>query len=755
MKKKVISILLVGIMVHSVYVCGDIVSEETDNDEIYELTQEEFSESEIIQDKGILEKQEETPQNNEMRQEEDGESTEPIYIIEPQCTQDDTYEMQDWQAAYAEYIEGLEENERCYYSLIYVDEDDIPELVIDTRYEAGGCKILTFHNGVVDTLQTARLNFAYIEKKNLINNSAGHMGYYYDKIYSIKSGKWVYVTGGEWTETMGGDDWVYQYEWEGESVEEEVYANKVDENFDWEQAKRPEQYERLDEMLFRLQTGTALSQTHRYELYVEDITWDEAQKRCEEKGGYLAAITTIEEYGRIKNGIESSGQTQVAYWVGASDDYPSSYPLYEWREPNREYSKYILMSNTIMREYWAEGEPSYCKQADVEQIGEAGVYLLYDDTKEDCHLYDAPMDMLLRNPDYADKIGYICEYDSYITVMSKKAYYKADGNINHRYEYEYDSNGNMTKEIFHSDSYRKWKEWEYDDTGNVTKEIDHDFDGSILTQSEYEYDSAGNQTKMSYYTGFFSGDSHCDEWEYDDAGNQMKHIRYDADGSVDWWKEYEYDNVGNQVKYVEYNGDGSVYEWAEWEYDNMDNMIKYMKYKWGGVDEWEEYEYDDEKNMTKETKYNADGSIDCWCEYEYDGEKNMTKKTKYNADGSVDSWGEYGYDSVGNETKCIIFDADGSISVGYEYEYDSAGNKVKYIEYNADGSIGYMSGYEYEYDSRGNKTKEAIFNYSDHKYTVWFEWVYDNMDNVTKYTYYRLSEVQECEEYEYITIPRE
>ena len=406
MKKNILTIILVGITGLSIYGCGNKGKEIVEFLEAIEATLEESEETY------------KTPEQTEMQQTEEDKGTDPIYIIQPQLTQNDTYEMQDWQQAYIEYIEDFERKGSYYYSLIYVDEDDIPELVIDTRGEASGCYILTFHNGVTDVLQTVRLEFTYMEKKNLLENSSGNTGFYFDYIHSIENGKWVYVTGGEYRENPE-NRMEFLYEWEGEPVGEEEYKEKIAEVYDREQAIELEQYERLDEMLFRLQMGTAQSQTHRYELYVEDITWDEAKKQCEEKGGYLAAITTIEEYENIKKGIEDSGQTQVAYWVGASDNHPSSYPIYEWHEPNRDYMKDIFISDTIMGKYWVDGEPSYFKQAADEQIDELAIYLLYDDAKEDCYLYDAPMDMLLRNPEYTGKIGYICEYDS-VTVMSKE-----------------------------------------------------------------------------------------------------------------------------------------------------------------------------------------------------------------------------------------------------------------------------------------------------------------------------------------------
>ena len=276
MRKELLSVCFIAILILSLCGCAqtaeDTPAEETEN------VEQEDTESES----------EETATYEEEYSESE-EKAEPIYIIEPQLTQDDMYEMQDWQAAYAEYIEGLEWKENYDYSLIYVNDDDIPELVVDTGMEANGCYILTYHNGEVDALRILRLNFYYIEKKNLVNNSDGHMGYYYDYIYSIENGKWVYVAGGEWTETyiVEDDDLVYQYEWEGKEVGEDVYEQRVNAVFNMDQAIVPEQYYILEEMLSLLRTGDCMSQKHYYELFVEDVTWDEAKKRCEGKIGYI------------------------------------------------------------------------------------------------------------------------------------------------------------------------------------------------------------------------------------------------------------------------------------------------------------------------------------------------------------------------------------------------------------------------------------------------------------------------------------
>ena len=78
--------------------------------------------------------------------------------------------------------------------LAYIDNDSIPELIINTTIVAGGCHVLTYHNGKVDAILIGSTGTpSYIERGNLLLDSAGHQGCYYDTVYTIINGKWKQI----------------------------------------------------------------------------------------------------------------------------------------------------------------------------------------------------------------------------------------------------------------------------------------------------------------------------------------------------------------------------------------------------------------------------------------------------------------------------------------------------------------------------------------------------------------------------------
>ncbi|MCM1057569.1 MAG: hypothetical protein NC517_08180 [Firmicutes bacterium] len=325
----------------------------------------------------------------------------------------------EWQQAYLAYLETDEYADAWTYSLIYVDDDDIPELVIDTGFEAGGLEILTFHDHVLNVWQSARLNVTYIERGNLICNSDGNMGHYYDEIYTIRDGEWVYVDGGTWGDGPTGiqldenGDFIYVYNWSGEDVSEEDYLAHLNTVYPEEQGMYPQKYYILDDITSILRTGDVASAGHRYELVVEDVTWKEAPRLCQKKGGYLATVTSQEECKRLQEQIISENKENITFFVGAANERVEDIPFgYRWLEPESKDGYHMLtLSNALFR-FWLEGEPSYTGfTEDGREVREEYVVLFYRRSDDQCYLNDVPDDILETAPSYAGKVGYICEYE--------------------------------------------------------------------------------------------------------------------------------------------------------------------------------------------------------------------------------------------------------------------------------------------------------------------------------------------------------
>lgn len=328
----------------------------------------------------------------------------------------DVFDGEAFAAAYAEQLEILysDKSNMYSYSLIYVDEDEIPELVVKGNM-ADGHNILTYHEGKVDVLWLNRENFTYLERGNLLCNSDGVSGVYADDVYTIREGKWERLAGGTsemlWEDGPVQDEngeYVFQYSWNGEDVDQAAYQERLNEVYPVSPenpGKEPERYYILEDLLSLFTSGDVSSAGHRYELVTEDLTWTEAQAACKEKGGYLATVTSVEEWERLTEQIEAEGKSNIIFWMGVKDVHVL--------EPGVEDGYYMLVLYDALFPFWADGEPGYRGFAeDGTEVKEECGALLYNSVDGRYGLNDMPDDLLSAAPSYAGKIGYICEYSN-------------------------------------------------------------------------------------------------------------------------------------------------------------------------------------------------------------------------------------------------------------------------------------------------------------------------------------------------------
>lgn len=149
-----------------------------------------------------------------------------------------------WKQAYIEYIQDSSKQRPEGYDLIFLDNDNIPELVEIGNCNADGCRIINYANEGINVTQLSRLNFSYIEKKNLLCNSDGNMDHYYDLVYSILDGEMTLIAegfyGAENNAKLEFDvqgNVIYKYEWDHVSMEEEEYKKALNAVYDTTEAK--------------------------------------------------------------------------------------------------------------------------------------------------------------------------------------------------------------------------------------------------------------------------------------------------------------------------------------------------------------------------------------------------------------------------------------------------------------------------------------------------------------------------------------
>jgi len=171
-----------------------------------------------------------------------------------------------WRKAYIDYLTKDEEMSLCApefrYTLIYLDDDDVPELFVDTLVEAGGEFIATYYDGKVVDYQFSRLGSKYIERSGLVYTNTGHMDYYPVTVTKLENGTFTEIGSGisylskeDHEKLISGGDYILTYEWEDETVTEEQYNAKIAELYDLDQSKDPDDFKPYEEFLSQLENG--------------------------------------------------------------------------------------------------------------------------------------------------------------------------------------------------------------------------------------------------------------------------------------------------------------------------------------------------------------------------------------------------------------------------------------------------------------------------------------------------------------------
>ena len=134
----------------------------------------------------------------------------------------------------------------CAYTLVYINDDDIPELYVEYGSTADGSLIAYFNGSKVVTQYLNTVGLSYLERENLFCDTGGHMDEYYDNVYTIGDGGFEIVASGNFGAANNADveydengQPVYEYYWNGEETTQSGYEEKLNEVFDTDRAVSP------------------------------------------------------------------------------------------------------------------------------------------------------------------------------------------------------------------------------------------------------------------------------------------------------------------------------------------------------------------------------------------------------------------------------------------------------------------------------------------------------------------------------------
>lgn len=157
-------------------------------------------------------------------------------------------ENDGWKQAYIEHLNEICEKsnsikDNAKYCLVYIDSDNIPELVTDYGSGAMGSEVCTYDGSTIKNVQYGQSGVSYLEKQNLFYFTGGHMDVYFDYIYSIENGDFTLVSKGEYgavnnSQLQFDNDGtpIYRYIWGGVETDEKEYKKSLKAVFDTDSA---------------------------------------------------------------------------------------------------------------------------------------------------------------------------------------------------------------------------------------------------------------------------------------------------------------------------------------------------------------------------------------------------------------------------------------------------------------------------------------------------------------------------------------
>ena len=146
-----------------------------------------------------------------------------------------------WKQAYLDCLQELADSdgydlEDYTYSLVYIDDDSIPEMVLKGKFVAARSAVCTYHDGEVDCAQLHGAELLVLEREGLgMDTYYKASGLICKTVWEVRNGTITVIGTGEIRQDPD-DESAVNYYWNGEEVSEETCESELARLFDADRA---------------------------------------------------------------------------------------------------------------------------------------------------------------------------------------------------------------------------------------------------------------------------------------------------------------------------------------------------------------------------------------------------------------------------------------------------------------------------------------------------------------------------------------
>lgn len=257
--------------------------------------------------------------------------------------------------------------------------------------------------------------------------------------------------------------------------------------------------------------------------------------------------------------------------------------------------------------------------------------------------------------DTKGRLKKITKYDRNGT-SEETCYYDSIGNLDSKWIYKYDENGNCIENYSYEYKNPSKKDQNDSDFTNIDEEGRH-YKGGLVKKRTPTYDANGRIVEWTIY-------------EHTDKRLKKKHLKKET---------IKYDNQGNVV---ERKSNGKLGNRHTFKYDDHGNMIEKSFESGGKLRRLYIYEFDHKGNLTieKEYIYFQKDKEESEKFYKYDKKGNKIQSKKFFSSGGYPLIKTYKYDENGNLIEAGVESRNINVNYKESYQYDEKGNKTECIQ---------------------------------------------------------------------------